>query len=113
MYDITGRAQNEHVPLLLRIRKKQLLEQRSLKSQQFQVTENERTCPLERALYTYTHSIGCIKNAPLTGCTTTAGQPPIRPRLPPSVRAASFRNIKFGYTTGHDALTGTRLATES
>jgi hypothetical protein len=112
MYDITGRAQNEHVSLLLRIRKKQLLEQRSLKSQQFQVTENERTCPLERALYTLTAS-EVPKNAPLTGCTTTAGQPPIRPRLPPSVRAASFRNIKFGYTTGHDALTGTRLATES
>jgi hypothetical protein len=101
MYDITDRAQNEHEPLLLRIRKKkQLLEQRSLKSQQFQVTENEQVCPFERTLYTLT-AWEIFRDTALTGRPATRTT-----RLPPSVHAASFRNIKLGYTTGHDAVTG-------
>jgi hypothetical protein len=61
----------------------------------------------------YTHSIGSTKKRALDRLQQPQPASPHKARLPPSVHAASFRNIQLGYTTGRDALTGTRLATES
>jgi hypothetical protein len=61
----------------------------------------------------YTHSIGSIKKRALNRLHNHSRPATHKTRLPPLVHAASFRNVQLGYTTGHDALTGTRLATES